>query len=153
LAIQTPQRNGDEFKSCTKTSKQLLYCLSCYRYSSIIRHSVVRVVHFFFQLHVFTFSVPCCDARYGCFCVTSMFCSSLLKFVLEQALPTLPEPLSSPPVFSGVRVTRSLVLYVCIVDRCLSFCAFSFDTYHFIIYIVNDVMLELKLKFCYTTIN
>ena len=25
------------------------------------------------------------------------------------------------PVFSGVRVTRSLVLYVCFVDRCLSF--------------------------------
>ena len=25
--------------------------------------------------------------------------------------------------------------------------------YHFIIYLVNDVMLELKLKFCYTTIN
>jgi hypothetical protein len=28
---------------------------------------------------------------------------------------------SSPPVFSGIRVTRSLVLCVCIVDR-LSFC-------------------------------
>ena len=27
--------------------------------------------------------------------------------------------------FSGVRVTRSLVLCVCFVDRCLSFCAFS----------------------------
>ena len=34
---------------------------------------------------------------------------------------TLPEYLSSPPVFSGVRVTESLVLYVCFVDRCLSF--------------------------------
>jgi hypothetical protein len=30
------------------------------------------------------------------------------------------------PVFSGVRVYRSLVLYVCFVDRCLSFCHFSF---------------------------
>jgi hypothetical protein len=28
--------------------------------------------------------------------------------------------------FSGVRVTRSLVLYVCFVDRCFSFCIFSF---------------------------
>ena len=28
--------------------------------------------------------------------------------------------------FSGVRVTRSLVLYVCFIDRCLSFCTFSF---------------------------
>jgi hypothetical protein len=31
------------------------------------------------------------------------------------------------PIFSGVRVTRSLVLYVCFVDRCLSFCTFSID--------------------------
>jgi len=30
------------------------------------------------------------------------------------------------PVFSGVRVTRSLVLYVCFVDLCLSCCTFSF---------------------------
>ena len=29
--------------------------------------------------------------------------------------------------FSGVRVTRCVVLYVCFVDRCLSFCTFSFD--------------------------
>jgi hypothetical protein len=28
------------------------------------------------------------------------------------------------PVFSGVRVTRSLVLYICFVDRCWSFCTF-----------------------------
>jgi hypothetical protein len=38
-----------------------------------------------------------------------------------QELLTLPEHLSSPPVFSGVRVTRSLVLCVCFVDRCLVF--------------------------------
>ena len=39
----------------------------------------------------------------------------------EQELPTLPEHLSSLPVFSRVRVTRSLVLCICFVDRCLSF--------------------------------
>ena len=32
----------------------------------------------------------------------------------------------SPLVFSEVRVTRTLVLCVCFVDRCLSFCTFSF---------------------------
>jgi hypothetical protein len=32
----------------------------------------------------------------------------------------------SSPVFSGVRVIRSLVLCVCFVDRCLSFCTFFF---------------------------
>ena len=46
--------------------------------------------------------------------------------LVEQELLTLPEHLSSPPVFSGVRVTRSLVLYVCFVDRYLSFGTFSF---------------------------
>jgi hypothetical protein len=52
--------------------------------------------------------------------------------LVEQELSTLPEHLSSPrfvylsgapeftTVFSGVRITRSLVLYVCFVDRCLT---------------------------------
>jgi hypothetical protein len=31
------------------------------------------------------------------------------------------------PVFSWVRIARSFVLCVCFVDRCLSFCPFSFD--------------------------
>ena len=44
----------------------------------------------------------------------------------EQELVTLPDRLNSPPVFSGVRVTRSLIIYVCFVDRCLSFCTFFF---------------------------
>ena len=46
--------------------------------------------------------------------------------LVEQKLLTLPQHLSLSPVLSGVRVTRSLVLYVCFVDRCLSFCTFSF---------------------------
>jgi hypothetical protein len=45
--------------------------------------------------------------------------------LVEQEIPTLPEHLSSPPVFSGVRVIRSLVLCVCFVNRCMSFCPFS----------------------------
>jgi hypothetical protein len=44
--------------------------------------------------------------------------------LVEQELLTLPEHLSSSPVFSGVRVTGSLVLCVCFVDRCLSFIFF-----------------------------
>ena len=44
--------------------------------------------------------------------------------LVEQELLTLQEHLSSSPVFSVVRVTRSLVLCVCSVDRCLSFCTF-----------------------------
>ena len=46
--------------------------------------------------------------------------------LVEQELCTLPEHMSSPPLFSRVRVTWSLVLYVCFVDRSLSFCTFLF---------------------------
>ena len=46
--------------------------------------------------------------------------------LVEQELFILVEHLSSPPVFSGVRVTRSLAIYIRFVDRCLSFCPFSF---------------------------
>ena len=86
---------------------------------------------------------------------------------VEQEMLTLPEHLSSPPVFSGVRVTRSLVLYVCFVDRCFSFCTFFFwalcclflfdlrilitplvssnsSLYHFIVCNVN----QMKNKIC-----
>jgi hypothetical protein len=45
-------------------------------------------------------------------------CSWLVLPLVEQELLTLPEHLSSPPVFSGVFGTRSLVLCVCFVDRC-----------------------------------
>ena len=52
--------------------------------------------------------------------------------IVEQELLTLPELRSSSPVFSGVRVIRSLVLCVCFVDRYLSFCTFSFG--HCVVY-------------------
>ena len=53
--------------------------------------------------------------------------------LVEQELITLLEHLSSPPIFNGIHFTRSLVLCVCFVERCLSFffwplcCLFSFD--------------------------
>ena len=47
--------------------------------------------------------------------------------LVEQELLIFAGHLSSPPpIFSGVRITRSLVLCICFVDRCLSFCSFSF---------------------------
>ena len=68
-------------------------------------------VNFFFFFNYLTLSVP----NEGTEC-HSRIVSTLL---------TLPEHLSSPPVFSGVRVTRSLVWCVCFVDRCLFFSTFS----------------------------
>jgi hypothetical protein len=51
---------------------------------------------------------------------------SLIRRVqlVDQELLTLPEHLSPSRAFSGVRVTPSLLLCVCFVDRCLSFCLF-----------------------------
>ena len=46
--------------------------------------------------------------------------------IVEQELLTLPKHLSSTPIFSCVHVTRSSVLCVCFVDRCLSFGTFPF---------------------------
>ena len=53
--------------------------------------------------------------------------------LMKQELLTIPEHLSLPPGVSWVRVTRSLGLCGCFVDRCLSFffwplcCMFFFD--------------------------
>ena len=44
--------------------------------------------------------------------------------MLNESIQLQAEHLSSPPAFSGVRVTRSLDSYVCFVYRCLSFCNF-----------------------------
>jgi hypothetical protein len=72
--------------------------------------------------------------------------------LVEQELLTLSEHLSSPSVISGVRVTRSWVLYVCFVDRCLSFCPFSlplcclffFKIRNLITPLVSQTLLKLK---------
>ena len=47
--------------------------------------------------------------------------------LVKQELPTLPGHLSAPLVFRGVRVTRSLVLCVCFLNNCVSFCPFAFS--------------------------
>ena len=62
--------------------------------------------------------------------------------LMEKKLLTLPEHLRSPPVSTGVRVTRSLVLYACFVDRCLYFwplcCLFFFDIRILIAHLVSS---------------
>ena len=64
--------------------------------------------------------------------------------LVEQELLTLPDHLSSPPVFSGVRVNQSLVLYVRFVDLCLSFCTYFnlLSLNHVIIDKAKDVLLR-----------
>ena len=93
------------------------------------------------------------------------FVTKLTRLVplVEQELLTLPEHLSSPPVFSGVRVTRSLVLYLCFIDRCLSFCTFSFghcvvcssSIYGFWLYLwyLQTLHIYLYLLYSHTTFD
>ena len=71
--------------------------------------------------------------------------------LVGQELLTFPEHLSSPPVFSGVRVTRSLVLCVCFVDRCLSFCTFSFG--HCVVYSTSMYGFWLTLWYLQTLLE
>ena len=54
-------------------------------------------------------------------CVTGI---TWLVPLVKQTLLTLPEHLSCSPVFSGIRVARSLIFCVVFVDPCLSFCHF-----------------------------
>jgi len=53
-------------------------------------------------------------------------------------MSTLPEHLSLPLVFSRLFLTRTLVLCVCFVDRCLSFCPFVLS----LLVIVLSVLLR-----------
>ena len=58
--------------------------------------------------------------------------------------------LSSSSVFSGVRVTRSFFLYVCFVERCLSFCLFFFSPFCGIVILYNHVIVCISPLIRYT---
>ena len=57
-------------------------------------------------------------------CTTFSIPFSYVSVSIRVLVPLVVQELSSHPVFSGVRVDRSLVICVCLVDRCLSFCPF-----------------------------
>ena len=65
--------------------------------------------------------------------------------LVEQGLLTLPDHMSSRPVFSVIPVPRFLYLCVCFVDRCLSFCPFCFS--HCVVY--SSSIYEFWLPFWY----
>ena len=69
----------------------------------------------------------------------------------NSGLLTLPEHLSWPLVFSGVRVTRSLVLYVCFVDIWMSFCSCSFG--HYVVYSSSIYRFWLPLWYLLTLLS
>jgi hypothetical protein len=65
---------------------------------------------------------------------------SRMMYSVAEGWFNLNSYMSSPPVFNGVRVTRSLVLYVCFIDRCLSFCTFSFG--HCVVHSLSELVVK-----------
>jgi hypothetical protein len=64
---------------------------------------------------------------------------------VNRELPTLPEHLGSPLVFSGARVSRSLVLYVCLVHVAQTFVLFlGYSTILFLVCFFNSVAMVLS---------
>jgi len=73
--------------------------------------------------------------------------NNLLEEVFVDSLQDL-------SVFSGVRVTRSLFLCVCFVDRCLSFCAFFTIVLSVLRYTVSDCpLLPLQTRYYIMSIS
>ena len=66
-------------------------------------------------------------------------------FLIHDLSPGfLHNTMGSPLVFSVVRVTRSLVLCVCFVDRCLSFCPWSFG--HCMFFLDLQILVTLLVS-------
>ena len=55
--------------------------------------------------------------------------------------------------FTGVRVTLSLVLYVCFVDRCLSFCTLSFWSLFCLFFDIQILITPLIYIYLQTLLN
>jgi hypothetical protein len=97
--------------------------------SQVTRHEITEIVlKTFIIVHITHFRVYLCQKqnrhllfRYCAIIINDNICN-LYFWLIKQNFQMNCLPFRS----TGVRVTRSLVLYVCFVDRCLSFCAFSF---------------------------
>jgi hypothetical protein len=116
--------------------KPRLYCVC--RHSKYCHNARIQNGSFFHQislsisattcLKLFLFSINNWQLCMANSWLITGFVTRLTRRVplAKQELLILQEHPSSPPVFIVVRVTRSLVLCVCYVDRCLAFYTFSF---------------------------
>ena len=88
----------------------------------LLKITLDMVVHLKFSKGYKLFS-DCFIQFFQLYILITGFVTRLIRRVplVEQELLILPEH----PVFSGVRVTRSLVLCICFVDRCLFFFSFG----------------------------
>ena len=86
------------------------------------RHTCITIPHSWLITGCVTHKWPricsTCRKQFPAFPQSFMTCHRVCNYItrrvplVEQKLLTLPEHLSSPPVFSGVRVTRSFYMYV-----------------------------------------
>jgi len=60
------------------------------------------------------------------FLICQMFILNIKVFIFNNIIICMQSIYCSRLSLSGARVTLSLVLCVCLIDRCLSFCPFSF---------------------------
>jgi hypothetical protein len=83
------------------------------------KYTYMEICYFFYQAtFVYSIGSTATNSRYN-FRLTSN---------IDEELPKCNDLyLISQPVFSGVRVPRSLVVCVCVVYHCLFFCPSSFD--------------------------
>ena len=102
----------------------LIFCFLC----CVLSTAFFSFCPFFFVIVLFALGFRTSDYSFSIFklFLSKGFVTRLTRRVplVEQQLLTLPEHLTSPPVYIEVRVTRSLVLCVCFVNRCFFLCTF-----------------------------
>ena len=126
------------YRTCEKTSnKRFQYIFFTFESSAdLISFSLARKHHTNEQTYMYYVQI---SIVIYLFCLQIVMLFVLILFVLYLVYPLLRVSLDCPfliatSVFSNVYLkvhilpydTRSLVLYVCFVDRCLSLCTFSF---------------------------
>ena len=139
--------------TCTKQHINLHYKTTEPFKIKLIAQSLVLCVVFCRSLFVLCF-FPLAIVLSVLRCTASDYPFGIFNLFL---LPTLPEHLSSSPGCSGVRVTPSLVLYVCFVDRYFFFwplCCLFFDLRILITPLVSSnsfyvilMLSEISLKY------
>ena len=107
LWLNTQQISTDLFNTC------LYWCTSIYVY-----------IYYIYKWYWNTYSRFCQVASLIYFYYVIQTSLEVCSHVYP--LHTILMVVLIDPRFEGIRVTRSLVLYVCLVDRCLFFCTFSF---------------------------
>jgi hypothetical protein len=98
---------------------------------------ILFVIYCHWPKYIF-FWYPCHMLQFGILVVRRVW-----RYQRGHQNPYIEE--QTTPVFSGVRVSRSLVLCVCFVDRCLSFCTFSFG--HCVKHNIDAVSSNIKFVY------